>query len=295
MAEIRSAYANILNENRILYMPSCLVVEMMTKLYSQVSMINLSVNVHHVVPDLVVMLERLSFNLKTTARAYEESRIKFFMGDWKEDKLRARKLFFNLMSRLGYMSELLGEVDRKLLYNAIEEMSREWMALDEIMEDKCRQKTECALSCDTCRYFRSESNTWQNVMAKIIMSIDQKADYSEPGTYLILVCYNRIRKGFLNAIEEIEKKTGASTRFSQDRILAVSNEDIPISCPKCALMTDSLRRGDSTLIHREYAPAAPSQGTTRRIRQRPSHDMAVSSLRRRHVMPPSLAAISGRR
>lgn len=306
MAAIRSGYANILNENRIQYMPSCLVVEMMTKLYSQVSTINISGNLHNVVPDLLILLRRLTFNLKTTAAAYQESRIKFFIGDWKQDKLRARKLFFNLMSRLGYMSELLGAVEKKLLFKAIEEMTAEWASLDQIMEGKCRER-RCAVDCDTCRYFRSDSpNGWHGIMAKTILDLDSKADYGSV-THLLLVCYERVRKSLLWAIEEVERKTGATRKFTPEKILSVSNEELPISCPTCAVMTDTIRKGTTEIIRRNYDAGYTSEkgrlGPTRmrtgeRISLRKVSEAQAQALRqnRRYLMPPSLADISqGRR
>lgn len=306
MAAIRSGYANILNENRIQYMPSCLIVEMMTKLYSQVSTINISGNVHNVVPDLLILLRRLTFNLKTTADAYQESRIKFFIGDWKQDKLRARKLFFNLMSRLGYMSELLGAVEKKLLFKAIEEMTAEWTSLDQIMENKCRER-RCAADCDTCRYFRSDSpNGWHGIMAKNILDLDSRADYGSV-THLLLVCYDRVRRSLLQAIEEVERKTGATGKFAPEKILSVSNEEVPISCPTCSVMTDTIRKGNTEIIRRNYDPSyasdraqtkpAPAR-TSARISLRKVSETKTLALRqnRRYLMPPSLADIShGRR
>lgn len=308
MAAIRSGYANMLNENRIQYMPSCLVVEMMTKLYSQVSTINISGNLHNVVPDLLILLRRLTFNLKTTADAYEESRIKFFIGDWKQDKLRARKLFFNLMSRLGYMSELLGGVEKRLLFRAIEEMTVEWSNLDGIMEGKCRER-RCSVNCDTCRCFRSDSaQNWHGVMARTILELDAKADYGAV-SHLLLVCYDRIRKSLLAAIEAEERKAGAATRFSPDKILCVSNEEVPIACPTCAGMTDSLRSGGTEVIRKSYGDTAVFVGVSpkpksarpvprERISLRRVSEAKSNALRanRRYLMPPSLADIGhGRR
>lgn len=308
MAAIRSGYANILNENRVQYMPSCLIVEMMTKLYSQVSTINMSGNLHNVVPDLLILLRRLTFNLKTTADAYEEARIKFFIGDWKQDKLRARKLFFNLMSRLGYMSELLAGVEKRLLFRAIEEMTAEWANLDQIMEGKCRER-RCTRECDTCRYFRSDNpNNWHGIMAKTILDLDARTDYGAV-THLLLVCYERVRKSLLLAIEEVEKQTGATQKFSPDKILCISNEEIPISCPTCAGMSDSFRRGTTEIIRKNYTgPSAntgvrPRPSATRvngegRISLRKVSETRAEGLRknRRYLMPPSLADISyGRR
>lgn len=287
MAVIHSKYAGILKNLKILYMPSCLIIEMMTKLYSQVSMINLSGDIHAVVPDLLILLRRMNLNLNTTAEAYREDRIKFFIGDWKDDKLRARKLFFNLMSRLGYLSELVGKVERQLLFKAIEEMGHAWTSLDRIMEEKCRE-SEFKPGCGGCQYFRSESQTaWQQIMANILISLDKMADYDDPATYLILLCYKRIKTQLLREIAAIETKQGVSQKFSPDKILCVSDEDLPITCPNCMLMTES-RRNTEALPIRYRDPK-----TTRRISLKRITDTRVCELRNRYLMPSSLTTIVG--
>lgn len=286
MTAIRSSYADILEKCKILYVPSCLVVEMMTRLYSQVSTINISAGVQNVVPDLLILLRRLTHGLKVTADAYENERIRFFIGDWKSDKLRARKLFFNLMSRLGYMSELLGAVDKNLLYKSIEEMTAQWSALDRIMQDKC-DVNNCNSGCYLCRYFRSDSeDNWQNVMAKIILDLDANAEYPDADTYLILLCYERIGKSFTKAIETLQRRNTVARRFSPSRILCVSNEEFPMTCPKCGRMTETFRRGATDVIHREYAQ---SSGTDRR--DKVSRHMAPTETTR-YPMPPSLAGMA---
>lgn len=288
MTAIRSNYADILNDCKILYMPSCLVVEMMTKLYSQVSVISMSGSVQNVVPDLLILLRRLTHGLKATADAYENERIRFFIGDWKDDKLRARKLFFNMMSRLGYLSELLGAVDKNLLYKSIEEMTAQWAALDRIMEEKC-DKGKCQSSCHLCRYFRSDSpENWQMIMAKIILELDATAEYPDADTYLILLCYDRIGKAFTKAIDTLQRRSSVVRRFSSSRILCVSGEELPINCLKCGQMARSFRQGNTDVIHRDYASATTvriDKGLARRV-SRPQPD-----LRGRYPMPPSLAGI----
>ncbi len=287
MTAIRSKYVNILNENKILYMPSCLVVEMMTRLYSQVSLINLSTSMHNVMPDLLILLRRLTHNLRTTATAYREERIRFFIGDWKTDKLRARKLFFNLMSRLGYMCQLLGPVDRNLLYKAIEEMSNEWNSLDAIMEQKC-EASRCLYNCAACRYFRPDSaENWQAVMAKTILELDEETEYPDDETYLVLLCYERIRSSVLNAIHTLLRRTSGIRQFEAKRILCVSNEDLPITCPKCGRTTEILRRGTTDIIRKDYANALPESR-----RGSGSIGEAASGQPGRHPMPPSLAGIA---
>lgn len=288
MTAISNRYVSVLNDHKILYMPSCLIVEMLTKLYSQISSINVSGEPHHVAPDLVVLLQRMTENIDATAEAYRENRIRFFIGDWKEDKLKARRLFFNIMSRLGYIAELLGEHERLVLYNAIEDMTESWGELDRIMEDrsdvKCGRK-----SCDTCNYFRSyfrcnHPDNWKQVMANIILSLDEEAVYDEPGTYLILLCYRRLKLALMSAIENIERKMRKQRKFPEGKILYISNEEVNISCPKCNVMTESLKIGDTNAARQEYEKAR-----SQRISLKRNH--SAESLRGRYPMPPSLASM----
>lgn len=284
-----SVYAKILNDNKILYVPSCLIVEMMARLYTRVSAINISGNVHDVVPDLLILLRRLTFNLKTTADAYQEARIRFFIGDWKQDKLRARKLFFSLMSRLGYMSETLGTVEKKLLYASIEEMTRQWVDLDEIMEDKCRRR-RCSVDCDTCRYFRDENPTdWRTAMAKTILDLDAREN-CQPGTYLILLCYGRIKDALVKGIEELRGRTGASEKFSPDRILCASQDEVPIACPTCATAADAQRPGLTGVVRKSRPRSTVAERIS--LRRVASNTSACLRQNRRYLMPPSLADIS---
>lgn len=294
MAANVNSYTNILKDRKILYVPSCLVVEMMTKLYNQVSMINLSDKLHYVVPDLLILLRRMSLNLRATAEAYRQERIRFFIGDWKDDKQRARKLFYNLMSRLGYMSELLGAVEKGLLYKAIEEMTEEWTALDQIMESRCNEGyrgDKCAVQE---RYFRSDSpNNWQQLMAKTVLSLSEDDSLDDPDTYLILLCYNRIRLSLLRVIDELQRKIGGSKRISPEKILCVSREDVCMSCPKCTFMTDCVGKGAggaTEVIRKGYTPSQNRRISLRKVSE---NTRAAQQQYRRHIMPPSLVGISG--
>ena len=248
-----SNYAKILKTKKILYIPTCIIIEMMTRLYSRVSSLSVPTRDPHAdVPEILILLRRLNVNLRCTSRAYEESRIRFFIGDWRDDKLRARRLFFNLMSRLGDMSESLSTVEKKLLYDTIEEMGREWEHLDRIMDRKC-EESKCAKDCGTCRYFRSFNKTnWRNISANVLLHLNDKVEPEDSDAYLILVCYKRIRTQLINEITEIEKRTTqVGDRFPREKILCVSEEDIPISCPTCSAMTDGMRLGSFTRIVRE--------------------------------------------
>ena len=303
MTRLRNDYANTLTEKRILYMPSCIIVEMLTKLYGQVATINLSGNLHNVTPDLLILLRRMQHNLRVTAEAYEQSRIRFFLGDWRDDKLRARKLFFNIMSRLGYVSELLEHVERNMLFAAIEGMTAEWTALDRIMDAKAEGDGGGG-ACAACRYFRDcNTETWKQTMADIVLGLDGEADYGE-ADHLILLCYGRVKQFLLSAIKDIERRNGTPGKFNPDRIAVVSKENVRMSCPKCSAMTASIRKDGTQVIEDHYpysayaGDAAGKHGASSPPRRRPRRlvqknaSEADAAHFKRHIMPPSLASLS---
>ncbi len=251
---IKSSYDRLLAENNILYMPSCLIVEMMTKLYSEMTLINLSGKLHNLVPDLIVLLKRLSRDLRVTAEAYRDARIRFFIGNWQEDKVRARKLFFNLMSRLGYMSRMIDNVDKRLIFHAIDELTNAWTDLDHLLEDQLATQTSPPLSSDARDFRQSSPDHWCEAMAEIILELDATIPNQEANTYLILLCYPHVKTSVLHAIDNLQRKRPLHHRFAPERILCVSNEELPMTCPTCALMTDCLRHYGCDIIPQTYTP-----------------------------------------
>lgn len=284
-------YRHILETRKILYMPSCIIVEMMTRLYSQVSRVDLTDNPHAAVPDLLIMLRRLNGNLNCTSEAYRESRIKFFIGDWQDDKKRARKLFFNLMARLGYICESLGEVERRLLRETIDRMGREWNELDRVMENKCKE-SECQRRCGTCRHFRDENpDTWRRIMADTLVSLDDAAECRDPSTILILLCYKRMKAKLLQEVSLMKSRFGKATGFLADRIHCISDDELPITCPSCALMTKEGRNSD--VIRREYDPVhAKEPGRITRVSLTRAMPTPIPKVRNRHVLPATFDQIS---
>jgi ferredoxin len=275
MTRLRNDYADTLTENRILYVPSCLIVEMLTNLHGQVATINLSASLHNITPDLLILLRRMRTNLKVTADAYEQGRIRYFIGDWRDDKLRARKLFFNIMSSLGYITELLERVERNMLFSAIEGVTAEWTALDRLMdamadERKCQAGGVCSAFCDC------SSAAWRRAMGQSLAAIHRTTDYSSVD-FLILLCHVKAKRQLVAAVEDALLEAGSEERPDPDRFLAVSREGMPMLCRKCA----------------ETACSEDLPGSTRlrhRAAARRSTDTAI--LRpTRLIMPPSLASI----
>ncbi len=237
MTTAQTAYADILATKRILYLPSCVVVEMMAHLYSEIFAINKAGAMNKHVPEILQRLRTMRENLRATAEAYGKAHISLFIGDWKEDKLRARRLFFNIMSQLGFLAGMVGYEERNLLYDAIEGMTKEWVELDRVMDARATRK-----DCHTiCRYFRNRKpDSWKQTMANIILTLDEEAEYREDDDHLILICFERMKILLLATIGDLERRKGTPGKFNPDRLIAVSDQEVQFSCPTCLELTDSL-------------------------------------------------------
>lgn len=264
-----------------MYLPSCVVVEMMARLFSQVSQINLSGNLHNLMPDLLVLLRRMSTNLHATADCYRADRIGFLVGSWKEDKLRARKLFFDLMSRLGYISELLGAVEKALLFRAIEEMSKEWAELDRLMEAKLRTRlTASSPPSESARQLRPDSlDDWREMLVASAADLQARSE-EEPDLCLVLLCSEQARKALIDVVSSATPDNA----IIPDVIIAIHHQDAPVTCPRCALLAESLQKTDEP----EYRRSASTSRKYRDSRR------GVTVIRGRQPMPPSLTGISPR-
>ena len=276
-ATLSGDYAGIVKNNKFLYVPSCVIVEMMDRLYHQVALVDLSGNLHTVVPDLLVLIRRLNRNLHCTAEAYREERIKNFIGDWKNDKVRARKLFFNLMSRLGYLSELVGKVERRLLYQDIEVMGREWAELDKIMEKNC-SSGGLGKNCTLCGQFQSvEAEHWRHIMVNLLLYLNATASYPDDKTYLILLCYKQLRNKVLNQLAQMRELKDATRDVLATRILCITDEDQQPFCSACAHLTANTRVHERLPSLKDTVPLLrPSSATS----VKPAQSRSTTSLKK---------------
>lgn len=265
MTEEQNAYAEALSEKRILYMPSCVVVEMMTKLYSDIFAIDFAGPgaLNRAVPEIVALLRKMTTNLRVTADAYNRSHIRFFIGDWTTggDKLRARAMFRNIMERLGSIERMVGEAGRMMLYGAIEEMTPAWIALDRVMDSKVTEVREARARKKSGKtggwsHFRNRHpKNWKRAMAHVLRMLHQDAEHGE-GEYLVLLCFEQIKQQLLGAIKEIEQENTEENRrmrkFDPDCILAISQENVSFTCATCLELIDSIGKQS---LDEEY-PAA---------------------------------------
>lgn len=233
MTHLRNDYAAMLTEKRILYVPSCMIVEMLTKLSAQIATINLSGSLHTVTPDLLILLRRMRDNLRVTADAYAESRIRHLIGDWSDDKRRARKLFFNIMSDLGYISELLERVERNMLFSAIEGVTAEWAALDRLVDAKAEERKSPAGGIRSA-YCDCDDGGWRREMARSLAALHGAMEYHGGGDSLIILCNARVARLLADAVGDELRGGEPASRFETERILSVSRDAHPGLCRKCS-------------------------------------------------------------
>ncbi len=288
MSVLKSDLASVFKSNRIRYFPSCVIVCMLTEFYSQVSAANPDALTGSAFPNLMALLRRLAANLASAAETYAGSETRFFPGDWREDRLRARTIYFNLVSRLGHLVGLMEAAEGSLLRRVVNDMHRAWSALEEAMEGKgASRRIHPEQTC--CRYFRSlHPSCWQMVMARIVLALEADTAEERPGTVLLLLCYSRVKAHILKELARLERKnTIRGDRFSPDRILCLSDEDQGLSCPNCMTLTEGLRNGNPAAEGRG-APICCTRDTAHYARRvdtanRRRSDATVSLARRRRL------------
>ncbi len=276
MSVLKSDLAAVLKNNHILFIPSCVIVSMLAEFYSRVSTIGPAALAKGAAKNLAILLRRLAANLQSAADAYGSSRARFFSGDWREDRLRARALYFNLVARLGYLGGFLEAAERDLMRRIVGDMHRSWAALEDAMKKDCGACGTGGSEKCSCRYFRSTHPAcWRSIMARTVMAMHNETAGDRPDTILILLCYTRVKAHILRELSKLEcQKTVPGERFSPGRILCLSEDDRGITCPKCLMLTEELRHEDpmgetrNSPLHRvrDAARAKRCAGTASRTR-----------------------------
>lgn len=239
-------YAEIFKHYKVLYFPTCLLLQKVTKCYSEMSMLIMSGHSYNLVDDMLDLLRYLTPNFREIAKAYRDSRILYFLGDWKNDKLQCRKMLHSIMSRLGYICELTSAAERRRIYLAIKDMAAAWTDVEKVLGGDSRTRS-FPHDRYTNKHFRCENpSTWRQAMAKSILLLDATNVYNNPDTCLILFCYKRIRNAFVQEIERMERKQFCRTTFDPEKLQCVHNDDIPIACANCTQMTDCFGHGEGT-------------------------------------------------
>ncbi len=255
-----NGYVYMLDSNKVVYLPTCLLFHMITNCFTQMSIVNMAGSVVALVSDIPTLISRLADNFLATARASEQNRVMHFPGDWKSDRVRMRNLLNSVISCLGYMGEIVGQADRRKLSGSAERLTQAWGLLARILDGKTVQEMQAATKLPCVSYFRSVNlDTWKQTMALTLLSLDEEVSGKGIGRRLILLCHRRVRTALLKEIEDIERKQHAQTLFSPDKILCVYNDDLPVTCPNCAKMTAVDNTFTRQTVRKCYLREAPGK------------------------------------
>lgn len=249
VSSIVSNYATLIREKKIIFVPTCIIIETMATMHGHIMRLPVSGRVtdgHLAV--IVLLLARFTNDLQSTVDAYETGKVKMFMGDWKLDRVKAYRIFASMAERLDDICNRCFDRYRPRLRAMIRDVKREWMRLYRMLDMK--SGTAERREGDTMvRYFHcNDTKSWRRTMGSIILSMaeaferDLRADVD---LYLLLLCYTRLKTSLLTQIEELQQRQVSRIKFDEAKILCVSDQEIRISCPICVKFTDEIAKGGS--------------------------------------------------
>lgn len=245
-----SNLALLLENEAFLYLPTCVIIEIMATAYGTLFRIPANGKLSDESLALAATcLQRFLKGLKSASRAYEAGRVKTFMGDWRSDRIKAENIFNHLLTTSAKIYHRSFNPYRYDLGEMIWELKKEWEKFCSILN--INGKTKCE---EFYRYFRSsDPSSWQQTMANIILELHANSNYGTPDTHLLLLCNTRIKSHLIRQIETIKKKTSVQIDFDEDRILCVSDMENRMSCPMCLnfigeIVKPSQQWGRRTLI-----------------------------------------------
>lgn len=225
-------YTELITQKNIIYIPSCIIVEIVAELYDFFQKLPRTTAL--AVADLAAIHQVLlgvTESIKCTADAYESGNVKLFIGDWRMDKPNAEAIFTRLLNRINSTYAFNHAHDPFIAVT--DDLTHEWDRLNRILDVRCG--TGENRDRDTSiRYFHSADPTvWQRTMAHSILHLDESADYDSNDDCLILLCYSKVKTRLLNQIDYIQEKSFSKRKFCGDKITCVSDHDVPFSCPNC--------------------------------------------------------------
>ena len=234
MYGVVSNLAMLLDNERVLYLPTCVVLEGMTTTYGQLSRLPVSGRLSdEALAYAASNLERYLKGLKSATRAYSADRVKMFPGDWRTDRIKAGDIFGRMMEKAQKVYHRSFNPYRQEIGETIWELRKEWEAFFTLLDQKIGYSSDTRTDT-SCRYFRSnEITTWQQTMANIILHLHESAEYEDSDVYLMLLCNNRVKSHLVRQIEIIQQKAGIGERFDEDRLACISEMECRKTCPSC--------------------------------------------------------------
>lgn len=246
MHESINTYSLLLTRKKILYVPICLMLERLTRLYGLASQLApMKALPEETMGFLFRRLQCYVDDIRLTAESYGNGRVKLFMGDWKQKADAANVLCRGLQANLRKISGRNAKFHRRDILEALEALQREWNRLCRVLSDKGHTIIFRNPDAGTNYFHSNNLANWQQTMAAIILSIDEEAQQESPDTHLILLCHSRIKAHLVRQIEKIQQKSNAKEKFDKDRILCVDDCDGSTTCPTCMRFSDKTRNSAS--------------------------------------------------
>ncbi len=243
MSENISNYANLLKTRRILYVPICVFLEKLTTLYGYLARLaNEDRRKKERMSELPDLLMRFLSDLISTSQAYDSGRVNFFAGDWRSVRDRADKVMYNLLIILRRFSAQDSGPANCHISDIAAALASEWEILHETIDGKPGFGNTLADNAKIRYFCSARAGTWQNTSATIIQALDEQAHYDSPDTYLILLCYNRVKTRFVRQIELLEHKNKERSVFNPDRIVCAYEANVNRSCPTCMVFCGEMHK-----------------------------------------------------
>lgn len=246
MSKIVSNYATLISDKKIIFLPTCIVIEIMATMHGHVMRMPVTGRLTEAhLGIMALLLARFTNDLQSTAGAYEAGKVRMFMGDWKLDRLKADRIFFNMMERLEEICNRYFDRYRPRLRAMIRDLKREWTRLYRLLDMKSGAGDRCDRD-SAVRYFHcNDPKSWRKTMASIVLSMaetfcDELS--ADANAYLLLLCYTRLKASLIAQIEELQQRSGRRVNFDESKILCVSEQDIRISCPICVSFTEDIAK-----------------------------------------------------
>lgn len=260
MLEIASNYSTLISRKKILHIPTCILLESMATAHGHLAQL---LDGKKITEDMLEftaqILQRVFVDIKSTRKALSSGDVNTFPGDWRGDRYKAAGIFSQLVMKANAIQQNSFSPYRQELEEILWGLKNIWEKLFMMLDGKYGQGTTPHAS-QTNYFHGQDGNNWLTNMARTIMILNTATTYESEDTYLILLCFERIKTQVVDKIRELENKNFIRSKFDQDRIICVSDHKIALACPKCMKFTEDIIR------HRQSIPRRKTYAMPQRVK-----------------------------
>ncbi len=251
MSDKLSNYARLVEKEQILYVPTCLIIEIMASAHQFLARVLLNNRLSIDSTGFVIgIIKSVLSDLRCTCEAYQYGKVRMFLGDWYNDRVKAEQVFNHMILNAERLHQEAAAPHKDSLGETIWKMKNEWIRLCRILDSKMAARSGARQS--EPRYFHCfDPSHWETTMAMILLQLHETAAYEGPNARLLLLCYSGIKNSLVNRLKEIQSRSYYSLRFDPERIAVISPEQGCGSCPQCLAYNRGMSR--QTSVTRLYA------------------------------------------